>query len=200
MADAYINPSSLSTTSSPSRFKKSSSISFFPTQRQIFVIFIGSTILMFIVLLTLVLCFIDCIKKKSKQNHHMSMIKTNEIDNHSSICLTNGTHNSNSLNSNTHNFYPDNSLMKQYKNLTPMSHMIPIIVAPSSSSSSSSRSSSSFDSTTRANTAHNRAIANTYTYTALSTSDDFMPIDFDNNNDIGNDTDGNGVELMMTTV
>ena len=42
-------------------------------------------------------------------------------------------------------------------------------------------SSSSIDSTTRANTAHNRAIANTYTYTALSTSEDFLPVDFDDN-------------------
>jgi hypothetical protein len=178
MAHAYSIPSS--SISSP-LFQYSSSL---PTSKQMFAVFICSTILMFIIVLTMVLCFIDCIQKKSKQNHPISMIKTNGINHHNSIPLTNGKY------SLTKNFYDDHSSPHHYKSLK----MKPVIVI----ASSNSHSSSSIDSTTRANTALNRAIANTYTYTALSTSDDLMPVDFDD--DLNEALDDNGIELMMTTV
>lgn len=182
MAHAYtIATSSIS---SP-LFQYSSS---FSSRKQIFAVFIGSSILMFIVILTMVLCFIDCLQKKNKHQSHSSLGKPNGITRHASITVANGKkiHSSSSLSNTPTNFYDDLSSSKhQYKTLKPV-----LVIA-----SSTSHSSSSIDSTTRANTAHNRAIANTYTYTALSTSEDFLPVDFDEN--IMND---HGIELMMTTV
>jgi hypothetical protein len=171
MAHAYsIQSSSIS---SP-LFQYSSSISSLSSRTQMLVVFIGSSILMFIVILTMILCFVDCLRKKPKQNStHISMVKTNGINHHP---LTNGNHS------------PSNN-SKSFKSLT---NTKPVIVI----ATSNSHSSSSIDSTTRANTAHNRAITNTYTYTALSTSDDLMPVDFDDDSAM----DNNGVEYMMTTV
>ena len=64
-------------------------------------------------------------------------------------------------------------------------------------SSASQSSSSSVDSTTRINTAQNRSINPTYSYTAIGTSDELMPMELDE----GDDEDVNsGIELMMTTV
>ncbi len=166
MAHAYSHSSS-----------SSSSISSISSRKQMFAVFVGTSILMFIVILTMILCFIDCIKKKVKHNSNISMIKTNGIKNHNSTIKQK-------------NFYDDNSLTHHhYKSLKPI-----VVIASSNSHSSSS----SIDSTTRANTAHNRAITNTYTYTALSTSDDLMPVDYDDNTN--NIIDDNGIELMMTTV
>ena len=178
MANAYLIPSS--SISSP-LFQYSSSLT---TSKQMFAVFICSTILMFIVVITMVLCFIDCIHKKTKQNHPITMIKSNGINNN---------HHQNSIPL-TKNFYGDDSSTNHYKSLKSTSKMKPVIVI----ASSNSHSTSSVDSTTRTNTALNRAITNTYTYTALSTSDDLMPVDFDDN--INDEFDDNGVELMMTTV
>jgi len=175
MAHAYSYSSS--SISSPI-FQYSSSIS---SRKQIFAVFIGTSILMFIVILTMILCFIDCIQKKTKQNSHISMIKTNGINNNQNSII---------LPIKENNFYNDIS-STNYKNFKSIK---PIIVI----ASSNSHSSSSIDSTTRVNTALNRAITNTYTYTALSTSDDLLPVDFDDN--INNIIDDNGIELMMTTV
>ena len=122
---------------------------------------------MFIVLLTMVLCFVDCLQKKTKQQHSNLSKQQSTLK--------------------PKNFYDDHSSICQYKTLNILK---PTIVTATMSSSSNSRSTSSIDSTTRANTAHNRAITSTYTYTALSTSEDLTPVDFDDN----------GVELMMTTV
>lgn len=147
---------------------------------------------MFIVILTMVLCFIDCLHKKNKQQSTTSFAKTNTINNHTSLAIANGKklHSSLSQSSPKKNFYDDisSSSTSHYKSLTPV-----LVIA-----SSTSHSSSSIDSTTRANTAHNRAIANTYTYTALSTSDDFLPVDYDDH--MNTPMDDNGIELMMTTV
>lgn len=185
MAHAYTIPSS--STFSP-LFPYSSS---FSSRKQIFAVFIGSSILMFIVILTMVLCFIDCLHKKNKHPSTASFGKTNSITNHTSIALTNGKklHSSSSLSNSPKNFYDELSSSTQ-----PYKCLKPVLVI----TSSTSHSSSSIDSTTRANTAHNRAIANTYTYTALSTSDDFLPVDFDDH--INQAMDDNGIELMMTTV
>lgn len=163
----------------------------FSSRKQVFAVFIGSSILMFIVILTMVLCFIDCLQKKNKHKSNSSLGKSNGITHHTSIALTNGKnlHSSSSLSNTPKNFYDDLSSSKHhYKSLKPV-----LVIA-----SSTSHSSSSIDSTTRANTAHNRAIANTYTYTALSTSEDFLPVDFDDN--INGTMEDNGIELMMTTV
>jgi hypothetical protein len=165
MAHAYAIPSS--SISSP-LFQYSSS---FSPRKQMFAVFIGSSILIFIVVLTMVLCFIDCLQKKSKQKANVSIMKING----NSLSLPNGKL---SPSIKPKDFYDDH-----YKSLKPN-----IVIT-----SSMSHSSSSIDSTTRANTAHNRAITDTYTYTALSTSDDLLPVDFDDNIN-------NGIELMMTTV
>jgi hypothetical protein len=188
MAHAYSIPSS--SISSP-LFQYSLLIS---SRKQMFAVLIGTSILMFIVILTMVLCFIDCIHKKTQQNSHLSMIKTNGINNHNSnsLPLINGKYNSKSLSIKPKNFYDENlSTHHHYKSLKSIK---PVIVI----ASSNSHSSSSIDSTTRANTVLNRAITNTYTYTALSTSDDLMPVDFDDT--INDDLNDNGIELMMTTV
>jgi hypothetical protein len=140
---------------------------------------------MFIVVLTMVLCFIDCLQKKPKQKPNISLMKTNGHVNHHSPPLPNGKL---TPPIKPKNFYDDHSSTHHYKSLKPT-----IVIA-----SSMSYSSSSIDSTTRANTAHNRAITNAYTYTALSTSDDLLPVDFDDN--INSAMDDNGIELMMTTV
>lgn len=166
MAHAYLNPS-LSSQSSTSTFFQ------YTSRQQMIAIFIGTSILMFIVLLTMILCFIDCIQKRNKYNNSTKPILTTN-------------HHQNKIPLKPKDFYNDN----QYKK--------PVLVIASSSSSSNSHSSSSVDLTTRVNTAHNRSITNTYTYTALSTSDDLMPVDFDDN--INNLIDDNGIELMMTTV
>ncbi|CAF0939092.1 unnamed protein product [Rotaria sordida] len=191
MAHAY----SISSSSISSPLFQYTSIPLLSTRKHIFVVFIGSSILMFIVILTMVLCFIDCIHKSNKQkSHKLSMIKTNGINNHNSIPLTKGKYYFILLSIKTKNFYKDNSSIDHYKNLISTTKTKPIIAV----SSSNSHSSSSIDSTTRANTAHNRAIANTYTYVALSTSDDLMPTDFDDN--INSNFDNKGIQLMMTTV
>jgi hypothetical protein len=182
MAHAYSNPSS--SISSP-LFQYTSFIS---SRKQMFAVFIGSSILMFIVLSTMVFCFIDCLHKKTKQKSKLSTLKTNGINHPNSIPLTNGKHH---FPIKSKNFYDDNSSTHHYKSLKTVQ---PVIIIPSSNS----HSTSSIDSTTRANTAHNRAITNTYTYTALSTSDDLLPVDFDEN--INSAMDDTGIELMMTTV
>lgn len=143
----------------------------------------------------MVLCFIDCIHKNTKGNKpNIPILKTTSINDHSTISLTKPKHSLTLLPMKTKNFYDDNSSTNQYKSLIPPTRLKPIMPMLSSNS----HSSSSIDSTTRANTAHNRAISNTYTYVALNTSDDFMPADIDDS--LSNSTDGKKVELMMTTV
>ncbi|CAF4897878.1 unnamed protein product [Rotaria magnacalcarata] len=192
MAHAYSISSS--SRSSPI-FQFSSSISLLSARKQILLVFIGSSIIMFIVVLTMVLCFIDCVHKAAKEKkHNLAMTKANSISNNSSTPLTNTKHNFNSLSTEKKTFYKDSSSTNHYKSLIPTTKTKPITKI----SSSTSYSSSSIDSTTRANTAHNRAITNTFTYVALNTSDDFMPVDFDDN--INSNVDDKRFELMMTTV
>ncbi|CAF0828535.1 unnamed protein product [Rotaria sp. Silwood1] len=194
MAHAY----SISSSSISSPLFQYTSINLLSTRKHIFAVFIGSSILMFIVILTMVLCFIDCIQKNTKQkNNKLSIIKTNGINHHNTIPLTKCKHNLTVSPTKTTHFYKNNSSTPHYKSLISTPKTKPTIAISSSNSHSSSLS-SSVDSTTRANTAHNRAMTNTYTYVALSTSDDLMPADFDNNTN--NDGDNNGIELMMTTV
>jgi hypothetical protein len=141
-------------------------------------------------ILTMILCFVDCLRKKPKQNStHISTVKTNGINHHP---LTNGKYISPSSSIQTKNHYENHSPSNNSKTFKSLTNTKPVIVI----ATSNSHSSSSIDSTTRANTAHNRAITNTYTYTALSTSDDLMPVDFDDDSAM----DNNGVEYMMTTV
>ncbi|CAF2736150.1 unnamed protein product [Rotaria sp. Silwood2] len=191
MAHAY----SISSTSISSPLFQYPSMPLLSTRKHIFAVFIGSSILMFIVILTMVLCFIDCIHKNTKQkNHKLSMMKTNGVNKHNSIPLTKEKHSLTLLPMTTKNVYKDNSSKNHYKSLISTTKLKPIIAI----SSSNSHSSSSIDSTTRANTAHNRAMTNTYTYVALNTSEDLMPADFDDH--INNNVDNKGIELMMTTV
>ena len=190
MADAYsISPSSISSTF----FQYSSSITSSSIRNQILAIFIGSSIFMFIIL-TMILCFMGCINKRTKKRHNLSMIKTNGTNNLDSMALANGKHSLTSLPIKTKNFHNGNSLKYRYQSLMSTVKKKPVNVL----SSSNSHSSSSIDSTTRVNTAHNRAMTNIYTYMALSIKDDLMPVEFDEN--INSDMDDNEIELRMTTV
>jgi hypothetical protein len=158
------------------------------TRKQIFTVFIGSSILISIVIITIILCFVDRLHKKMKMKK--SVNKTNGINNHSPYNLTNGKRIAISSPIKTRYCYDDDSPTHNYTSLKAMQ---PVIVVASLSSQSSS---SSADLTTRSNTAHNRAMNTTYTYTAIGTSDDLTPVDFDDNTeDISS-----GIELMMTTV
>ncbi|CAF0970255.1 unnamed protein product, partial [Adineta ricciae] len=193
MAHAYSVSPSLPL-SSP-LFQYPSSIASLATRKQMFGVFIGLSVLMFIVILTMVLCFIDCTQKKSKKNRAMSMLRSNGFSSHDSTSSTNGKYSLTPLPCEINNIYENGSTAHRYKGFKGMTNIKPVVIL---SSSTYSRSSSSIDSTTRANTEHNRARINTYTYTALSTSDDFMPIDFDDR--LGSTYDENGIELRMTTV
>ena len=176
-------------------FQYPSSIATLATRKQMFAVFIGSSVLMFIVILTMVLCFIDCVQKKTKQDRTVSVIKTNGFNSHCLTAVSNGKYSSTPLPGEAKNIYENGSTAHRYKSLRAIANIKPVIVL---ASSVYSHSSSSIDSTTRANTEHNRALTNTYTYTALSTSDDFMPIDFDDN--LSSTLDDRGIELRMTTV
>ena len=199
MAQAYsIQSSSIS---SP-LFQYHSLLSLLSTRKQLFAVFIGSAILMFIILSTIVLCFVDCQskknaqtrseqKKKRKTTTNISMVSLNGLNHSCSTSLSNGKPLSISSPMNRENYYENH----QYKNLIPSIPVTPVVVL----ASSHSHSLSSIDSTTRANTAHNRTLTtNTYTYTALSTSDDFIPGEFDDQ--FQQMMDQNGIEYMMTTV
>jgi ribosome-binding ATPase YchF (GTP1/OBG family) len=163
------------------------SISSLTSRKQFFPIFIGSSILISIVILTIILCFIDRLHKTTKQKK--SSKKSNGILNHNSYNLTNGKRIASSSPIKTRYCYEDESPTHNYTSLKTLKPVI--IVAPSIS-----QSSSSVDSTTRHNTAQNRALNSTYSYTAIGTNDELMPLDFDDNNEDIN----SGIELMMTTV
>jgi flagellar biosynthesis component FlhA len=197
MAHAYSIPSS--SMSSP-LFQYSSLLSLLSTRKQLFAVFIGSSILMFIILSTVILCFVDCQTRKSKQTRleqkkkkkkNISMVSLNGLDHSCSTSLSNGKPLSISSPMSRETYYDNH----QYKNLIPTIPVTPVVVL----ALSNSHSLSSIDSTTRANTAHNRTLTtNTCTYTALSTSEDFMPGEFDDQ--FQQMMDQNGVEYMMTTV
>lgn len=142
----------------------------------------------------MVFCFIDCLHKKAKQNRHeknqtLAMLPVNGFNHHfSSNSYLNGKSLSISPPIQTENYY-------DYRHINPTATLKPVVVL----ASSNSHSMSSIDSMTRANTAHNRTLATkTYTYTALSTSEDLMPGEFDDS--FNAMLDRNGVEFMMTTV
>ena len=192
MAHAYSIQSS-SSMSSP-LFQYSSSLALLSTRKQILIVFIGSSILMFVVLSTMVICFIDCLHKRAKQNRQeksqtLSMIPINGHNHHSSF---NSGINEKSLSISspiqTDNYYD----YTHFKSVPPSKPVV--VLAPANS-----HSLSSIDSMTRANTAHNRTLTTkTYTYTALSTSEDLMPGEFDD--PFHSMLDKNGIEFMMTTV
>ena len=175
-----------SQTSSP-QSKSSLSTSSLTSRKQVFAIFIGSSILIFIVIITIILCFVDRLHKKTTKKN--SSIKTNGIHNHNAYNLTNGKRIASSSPIKTRYCYDDESPTHNY---TSLKSMRPVIVIATSTSQSSS-SSSTTDSTTRINTARNRAMNTTYSYTPIGTSDELAPVDFD-------DDMNSGIELMMTTV
>ena len=193
MAHAYSYPSS-SSMSSP-LFQYSSALASLSTRKQLLIVFVGSSILMFIVLSTMVICFIDCLHKRAKQNRHektqaLAMLPVNGFNHHpsSSNSYINGKPLSISTPIQAENYY-------DHRHFNPVATLKPVVVL----ASSNSHSMSSIDSMTRANTAHNRTLATkTYTYTALSTCEDLMPGEFDDT--YNGMLDKNGVEFMMTTV
>jgi hypothetical protein len=195
MAQAYSIQSS-SSISSP-LFQYSSSISLISTRKQLLIVFIGSSILMFVVVSTMILCFIDCLNKRTKQTRHeqkpvnLALTPIDDIDLSSSTSLNTGKQISISSPIQTNNVYDT----QNYTSLKPVSSFTPVMIL----GTSNSHSSSSIDSMTRANTAHNRTLTtNAYTYTALSTSDDLLPGEFDD--PFNGIMETNGIEFMMTTV
>ena len=150
----------------------------FTTRKQFFFVFLGSSILLSIILLTTILCFVDRLHKKFRKKK--TLIKTGN--------LVNGKRIASSSPIKSRFCYEDDSPTHHYTNLKSLQ---PVIVVATSSSSTS------VDSTTRINTVHNRTINSTYSYTAIGTSDELMPIEFDNDD---NDDMNSGIELMMTTV
>ncbi|CAF1220075.1 unnamed protein product [Rotaria magnacalcarata] len=184
---------SFSTQSTSGSFlpKNSLYITSLKTRKQIFTIFIGSSILIFIVIITIILCFADRLHKKIKSKN--SLIKTNGMINRSPYMLTNGKRMANSSPIKTRYCYEDESPAHHY---TSLKSMKPIIIVASSSSQSSS-SSSFVGSTACGNTAYSRVMNTTCSYAAIETSDELMPIEFDDDN---HDDIHSGVQLMMTTV
>ncbi|CAF5119130.1 unnamed protein product [Rotaria sp. Silwood1] len=184
-----------STTISSSLSKDSLYITSLKIRKQIFAIFIGSSIIISIIIITIILCFIDRLYKKTKKIKKTSIIKLNDINNHSPYILTNGIRYINSSSYKSRFSYQDESPTHNY---TSLKSMKPVIIVPSSSSQSSS---SSVDSAIRINKTHNHLMNTTYSYTPIGTSDELMPVDFDDNNNNNNDDDiHSGIELMMTTV
>jgi hypothetical protein len=163
------------------------SISSLTTRKQFFAIFISSSILISIVIITIILCFIDRLYKKMKKKKILN--KTNGINNYNPYNLANGKRIASSSPIKTRYCYEDESPTHNYTNLKSLKSVI--VVASSSSRSSST----SVDSATRINTAHNRTINTTYSYTPIGINDELMPVEYDDNDDINN-----GIELMMTTV
>ena len=194
MAHAYSMQSS--SISSP-LFQYPASFASLSGRRQLLAVFIGSSILMFIVLSTMIMCFIDCVHKKTRHNRrekskNPALMPIDSLPHYSSPALTNGKPISicSSIQKD-HFFESNNSSNHHYKSLKSTTTVAAL-------PSSTSHSLSSIDSMTRANTAHNRAIAHTYTYTALSTSEDLTPVDFDD--DSHPLPTKNGMEFRMTTV
>lgn len=112
--------------------------------------------------------------------------------NHSPYILTNHKRVTNPSPIKNRFSYSGQSPTHHYTSLKPMK---PIIVVASSSSQTSS-SSSSVGSTTCGNTGYSRAMNTTYSYTAIGTSEELMPMEYD---DMHEDLNS-GIELMMTTV
>jgi len=165
------------------------SISSLTTRKQFFVVFIGSSILISIVIITITLCFVDRLHKK-KMKKKKILNKTNGINNYNAYNLANGKRIASLSPIKTRYCYDDESPTHNYTNLKSLKSVI--VVASSSSQSSST----SVDSATRINTAHNRTMNTTYSYTPIGVSEELMPVEFDDDNDDIN----SGIELMMTTV
>lgn len=200
MANPYF---SASTSASISLTQGSLSLQTLKARKHILAVFIGSSILISIVVITIILCFVDRLHKKMKTKK--SLIKTNGIINHSPYLGASGKRLANSSPLKSRFCYDDDQSPRH--NYTSLKPIKPIIVvastsshssstASSASSSSATSSSSSVGSTTHSRPTHDRTMNTTYSYAAIGTSDDFMPTEFDEHTDDIH----SGVELMMTTV
>lgn len=160
------------------------SVSVSTTRKQLFAVFLGSAVLISVVIITMILCFVDRLHRKLSTKNSSSKCNGHAYN------LGNGKRIASSSPLKTRFGYDDDSPTHHYTNLKTLQ---PVMIVASSSSSSS------VDSTTRINTAQNRLIKTTYSYTPIGTSDELMPIELDEEG--GDDEDVNsGIELMMTTV
>lgn len=162
------------------------SVSVSTTRKQLFAVFLGSAVLISVVIITIILCFVDRLHKKLSKKNSSSKCNGHAYN------LGNGKRIASSSPSKTQFGYDDDSPTHHYTNLKTLQ---PVMIVASSASQSSS---SSNDSTTRINTAQNRLINPTYSYTAIGTSDELMPMDLDEGDD--EDDVNSGIQLMMTTV
>ena len=126
MAHAYSYPSS-SSMSSP-LFQYSSALASLSTRKQLLIVFVGSSILMFIVLSTMVICFIDCLHKRAKQNRHektqaLAMLPVNGFNHHpsSSNSYINGKPLSISTPIQAENYY-------DHRHFNPVATLKPVVV------------------------------------------------------------------------
>ena len=172
--------------------KYSLSISSLITRKHAIFVLIGSFILISTVVISLlVYCRTRSRRPSAKKR---LLIKSNGFNLHSPCILANGKRIASSSPIRTRQSYDEDSPTHNYTSLRTMKPVLAI--AASSSLSSPSSSSSSIDSRTRTNTVQNRTINTAYTYAAIRTSDELMPVDCDDHHDETH----SGIELMMTTV
>lgn len=161
-------------------FSSSLSLSAFTSGKQMLIVTVAGSLLLTIVIISMCVCLVDRCRRKSNKRH--PLIKTNG--------LANGKRIASSSPLKTRLCYEDDSPTHRYatgKSMKPIG-----VVA-----GSSSQSSSSVESSARMTNTHERSFNPTYSYTAIGTSDDLTPMDFD---DEYNDGMHSGIELMMTTV
>ena len=163
------------------------SVSLSTTRKQLFTVFLGSAILISVVIITIILCFVDRLHKKLAKKNSSSKANGHAYN------LGNGKRIASSSPSKTRFGYDDESPTHHYSNLKSSQPV---------ASSSSQSSSTSVDSTTRINTAHNRMINPTYSYTAIGTSEELMPMELEEEAAADGDDEevNSGMQLMMTTV
>lgn len=160
----------------------------FARRKRIFIVFVALAILSAMILIAALFCLVDRLNRTIQRKK--SSLKSNGLHHQSAYQLANGKRIAKSSPGKVRHGY-DGDKESPAHNYTSLKCLQPIIVVASSSSPSSS-----LDSTTRSNTTQNRTMNSTYTYTAIGTTEELTPLDFD-------DPQANlhsDVELMMTTV
>ena len=161
----------------------------FAKRKRLFIVFVALSILSAMILIAALFCLVDRLNRTIQRKK--SSLKSNGLLHQSPYQLANGKRiaKSSPPGKLRHGYDGDNE--SPTHNYTSLKCLQPIVVVASSSSPSSS-----LDSTTRSNTTQNRTMNSTYTYTAIGTTEELTPLDFDDPQ-VNLHSD---VELMMTTV
>ena len=153
-----------------------------------YIVFIALSILSAMVLIAALFCLVDRLNRTMQRKK--SSLKINGLLHQSPYHLANGKRIAKSSPGKPRHGYDDDNESPAH-NYTTLKSLKPIAVVACSSSPSSS-----LDSTTRSNATQSRTMNSTYTYTAIGTTDELAPLDFDDQQvNLRSD-----VELMMTTV